>query len=239
VRSGKLYEFRRWPKVDQTAPAGVSDEFPVLPVLPETLLCMELSVGQEVVGLDDLTSVILRDLGATVQILRTTGKGAASCEGSMCRVEDYISALGVQESLRALKDEISIRSGLRPEIRLAWNHARQIAEHCRSLAEENETEISPRDAYLVGLFHELDTLPSLLGWGENTACFNAQAFVRAWPLPECARTYFLEQRAATSWAPWSELVRSAHTILARQQRATSEQSYPRANSLHSPLFFGD
>lgn len=224
MRSCKLYEFRRRRKVDQPAHVDTPEEFPPLPVLPETLLCMELSVGVPAVGLDDLASVVLRDVGATLQIMRAAGKESVFCEPGPHRIEDRISELGVQRCLEALKYEASIRGGLRPEIRQAWNHAREIAENCRSLAEEHGIGFPARDAYLVGLFHELDTLPSLLGWTDKAACADGQTLVHVWSLPECVRMHFLEQQAVTSWTPWSELVRSAHARLVLQQDAASAHS---------------
>ena len=213
MRICKVYEFRGQRKVGGSVRAEAHDELPALPVLPETRLFMELSVGESSVGLAEMTAVILRDLGATLQILRVADGEADSCEGCLNRLEDCISALGVQDCMRALTEEVSVRSGLRPEVRQAWEHARQIAEASKALVADETSALSERDAYLVGLFHELDELPALLGWEPRVAGRDVVALPRAWPIPECVRLYFQERRTAALQTPLSDLVRLAHIQL--------------------------
>ena len=213
MRICKVYEFRGQRQLGGCVRAGVHDDLPALPVLPETRLFMELSVGEHTIDLDDLTRVILRDMGATLQILRVADSEADSCEGCLNRIEDCISALGVQDCMRALTEDLSARSGLRAEVRQAWEHARLIADTCKQLVVNVESTISERDAYVVGLFHELDKLPALLGWELRVPVGDALALLRAWPLPECVRVYFQERQAGELETPLSDLVRLAHTQL--------------------------
>lgn len=221
MQRGKLYQFENRQKVEQLESADVIWEPPALPILPETLLYFELSVGQQIVTLDEMTDVVLRDPGATIQILRAAALEVGFCDDRECRIEDCVAALGVSGCIDALKDETSVRGGLKPEIRKVWSHAQKIAENCVYLAEEHGIGLPLRDAYLVGLYHELDTLPSLLGWNAKSANLSTALLVHAWSLPECVRAFFMEQQGETQWTPLSELVRLAHVLQAPMEITAS------------------
>ena len=44
-----------------------------------------------------------------------------------------------------------------------WNHSRLVAQYAQLVAESLDG-ISPADAYLVGLLHEIGSIPDVLGW---------------------------------------------------------------------------
>jgi len=46
---------------------------------------------------------------------------------------------------------------------LLWSHSRLVAQYAQLVAESLEG-ISPEEAYLVGLLHEIEAIPHLLGW---------------------------------------------------------------------------
>lgn len=223
VQRGKVYQFGDRQRADQFASTGTVGELVTLPVLPETLLYFALSVGQQTVSLDELTSVLLRDPGATTQILRTAALEVELCDDGRRRIEDCVAALGVLGCFDALKDETSARDGLKPEIRKAWTHAQKIAENCAYIAGQCGIGIPLRDAYLVGLYHEIDKVPSLLDKTAESGHLSTALLVDSWLLPDCVRAYFAEQQTETQWAPLSELVRAAHALQSPKERTVSAQ----------------
>lgn len=193
------------------------EDLPEVPVLPETLLCLELYTYQQFSNLDALAELILSDLGATIQVIRLANRECSFVDGLSVRIEDCISALGLQRCLDALSGQIFIRSGQWQMIRRTWNHARAIGQRCMQIAEEHCREIRPRDAYLVGLLHELDALPVLLNWqfrgnfSRNSGCAGIE-LATEWSLPACVLEYLMELRDQGSASRWTELLTQAHQI---------------------------
>ena len=75
---------------------------PDVPVMPGTLLLLDLGAQEERVDLHEMTRVVLSDPGATIQILRMVGRDRSFGEERPSRVEDCISVLGVQACLEAV-----------------------------------------------------------------------------------------------------------------------------------------
>jgi HD-like signal output (HDOD) protein len=188
-------------------------DLPDVPVLSETLLLMELMVSERSVDLREISQLILSDLGATVQILRLSACDFSSIEELPTRIEDCISGLGVQACLEAMSRRIVKRSASRSEIIETWAHARNMAEACRALA--GEFAVNPEDAYMVGLFHVIGSLPSVLGWWQTPPIAGhpdavGQRMAQAWSLPRCVAQYFAPQRSTAGQNRWRELVQLAH-----------------------------
>jgi hypothetical protein len=79
-----------------------SDDLPAIPVLPETLLLLDLEAQERSVDLKRVAELVLSDLGATLQILRLAGREHACAEFRPSRIEDCIVDLGVDVCLQAL-----------------------------------------------------------------------------------------------------------------------------------------
>jgi HD-like signal output (HDOD) protein len=215
VQNKRAFKIHTRCRVDDRSQTGRFLDLPDVPVLPETLLCMELSTFAASIHLNDLADLVLGDLGATIQIIRAANRECSAIEGRFNRVEDCISSLGVDGCFEAIARESSAGDGERWEIKQAWQHARDIAWKMKSLAEELGSEVNSGDAYLVGLLHELDQLPVLLLW-QSAIGFSSDsepsglALARAWSLPECILEYFLEMQDSSKTGRWSEMVRKVH-----------------------------
>ncbi|HEY6489190.1 MAG: HDOD domain-containing protein [Terracidiphilus sp.] len=187
-----------------------------VPVLSETLLRVELMVRERSVDLREISTVVLSDLGATLQIMRLAGREDAFEDGRVPRIEDCISGLGVQACLEAIARRPLKPSTRPPAVIDTWAHARIIAENCKFLAEETSSFlVNPDEAYLVGLFHELGTLPAILGWNRSFAVPADPAvaglrMAQAWSLPACVAEYFSELRSHAAGHRWSAVVEQAH-----------------------------
>jgi hypothetical protein len=185
-------------------------ELPDAPVMSDTLLMLELAVRERVVDLSEVTQLVLGDLGAAIQIMRLARR-----EGLSGRMENCISGLGVQACLDAVARRPIKRGTCDPAIAELWSHAKRTADNCKFLAEEAFLPVNPDHAYLVGLFHAVGALPSVLGWertpqvaGNHDAVGLRMAL--AWSLPDCVVAYFSEIPSRSSVIRWKEMVRSAH-----------------------------
>jgi hypothetical protein len=190
---------------------------PDVPVLPETLLLMELKVHEPHVSLREISQLLLGDFGAALQIFRLADHEYGSAAGRPDRIEDCISDLGLQACLEAASRKTVNRGPGKGAIFDAWAHARTIGNYCSLLAEETSATIIPGEAYLTGLFHELGSLPALLGWdwmgqGASDPASMGLRMADEWALPRCVRDFFSEMHVPGSTNQWSEVVELAHQL---------------------------
>jgi hypothetical protein len=201
----------------QVAQLDLVREFPDVPVLSETLLLMELKIRDRAVDLTEISHLVLGDLGAVLQIMRLAGREDGSTESRPRRIEDCISGLGLQACLEAMSRQTVKRRNRLPAIVETWSHARVIAENSRFMAEEDRLPINPDDAYLIGLFHAIGSMPEILGWDCIVPAFSDPDLVglrmaEAWSLPGCVVEYFCELRSISKTNRWTEIVRRAHHL---------------------------
>lgn len=143
--------------VPQWDRAQAADPWNDVPVLASTVLGLELLLNEPVIDLRQTAQLILTDLGATLHTLRM----AATDE--MFRVEDCLASVEFSAWFDVLTAS-RVKPGIdRERVAQCWRHARDVARYARFVAESNET-LAPETAYLAGLFHELHTLPRILGW---------------------------------------------------------------------------
>ena len=206
------------------------EDFPAVPVLPETLLLMELKARDFSVDLGEMASFVLNDLGATLQILRLAASEFENPEERPVRIEDCISCLGMQACLTAVGQQ-AVLTGLwhryLPEV---WAHARESAQACRSAAAG--AGVRSEEAYLVGLLHGIGSLPQLLGWRSSSRLKQANRAAvllsERWLLPPAVQEFCHAWEAGQLDNRWIRMLRMAHPHAGR-----SPQSCPLA-SLSAP-----
>jgi hypothetical protein len=191
---------------------------PAIPIMQETLLLLDLAVQESSVDLREISQLVLDDLGATLQILRLAGREYANSHDRPLRIEDCISALGVNACMQAVSETRAARDGRQRAIAEMWAHAREIAKYSKEVADELP-EVNPDQAYLVGLLHLIGSLPSVLGWNDTrkdaaAEALNGLQMAKRWWLPPFVQQFFAEIQSAEFKSEWSEIVRLAH------QRAT-------------------
>lgn len=183
-----------------------------IPVLPQTLLLADLELDEFRVDLESLSQLILSDLGATLRILRASADGDAGAHGEVFRIADRICEMGLDACRAALfascsQERISVGA-----LHL-WTHSREIGCKARSIAEQTNG-MHPEQAYLVGLLHAIEELPSALGWKYGSqrrtiAAFGELRLAEEWRLPACFQE-FVRERTSCGEGPWTELIRAAH-----------------------------
>lgn len=194
----------------------ISEDFPAVPALPETLLAMELQLCQRTVNLGEVSTAVLGDLGATIQILRLAGREYGEAENRPVRIEDCIADLGLETCLLAAERGTFARGALTPAVFELWAHSYQVALRCRQLAEDARGFTHPYEAYFAGLLHGIGSLPSLLGWKRPGIAADpaaaALAMAEKWCFPVCLMDYFGEVRNPGSNPQVSRIVAEAHRL---------------------------
>jgi hypothetical protein len=206
---------------------------------------MELVICQRSVDLEQVSQLILSDLGATLQILRQAGR-ENSMDGYLERVEDCIAELGLEGCLEAMAKCPIARGPLFTSVYSAWERARETAFIARFVAEKLALNVSAEDAYLVGLAHGIGNLPKILEWGlisqiGDDSDLAGLRIVEAWHLPHCIAEYFLGRMAGKSQTQWTMIVDCALELLEGRPSAwlrdesislpfTPSERYPHAAS---------
>jgi hypothetical protein len=197
---------------------GALSDLPAVPVMPETLLFLDVETQEHSVDLRRVSQLVLGDLGATVQILRLAGREYGDAEGPS-RIEDCIADLGVRACMEAMSEQITVRDSHHDPVARLWAHSREIAQYAKLVAEEMP-DVNPEQAYLVGLLHAIESLPAVLGWDlSETGMFDnaltGLKMVREWSFPRFVVESFDERHPAGLANRWAEIVRTAHHCATR------------------------
>lgn len=193
------------------------DGLPEIPVRMETQLLLELKVHERCVDLGEVSQLLLRDMGAAMRIFHRAAEESPSPEDRPSRMEDCISSLGLQSCLEALSSKRACPGFCSIDFMETWRHAKEVAECCRQLVSQQATTANPEEAYLVGLFHQLYCLPSILGWGmlastSEAAALHGLRMAEDWSLPRCVHDYFCEVYDPAQGQRWSKIVERAHEM---------------------------
>jgi hypothetical protein len=161
---------------------------PAVPVLPVTLAQLDLLLGKSTLDLEEISQLILTDIGATLQVFQSTYNSGASGTWRIHRISDCIVHLGKARMQRQLQTSLSaVIARHEYSVRDLWDRSRATAELSQFLAQQ-VSGVSPDRAYLAGLFHEVARMPAALGWSSNRIelCDPFRlgcAMIKEWRLP--------------------------------------------------------
>ena len=199
--------------------ADFSIDWPEIPVLPETLLLLDLEVQERSVDLRAISELILSDLGATLQILLLAGREYSCAEFRPDRIEDCISDLGVRACMEAVSAHTVAHSCESSSITETWAHCREIAQISKQIAEEMQ-DVDPNQAYMAGLLHAIGLLPAVLGWAaskQGISDFALAGFklAKKWSLAPFLVKFLSEMHEERCTTRLPEIVRKAHLCAIR------------------------
>lgn len=183
-----------------------------VPVMSATVLGLELLLSNRYVDLSVASEIVLSDVGATIQILRLIGKEYDAASDRPHRMGDCLASLDANEWFPA----ISARSfGCGKEnVRLIeiWRHCRVVAQYAQLVAESLE-QISPEDAYLVGLLHAAQAIPAGLGWSRagSTTRDDEGVFAIEGTMPLFVLAALRSANDPTP-SPWRSVLETAHEL---------------------------
>jgi hypothetical protein len=214
VLSGKVIEFEARRGLREHTQIDISAGFSDVPVMPATLLLMELCGHGSSVDLNQMEQIVLSDPGAAIQILREAGQECALGWDRSIRIADCISALGAMACIEVAARKTVSRAMNKRAIARVWQHSIDIAKNCCLMARR---DMNPDEAYLAGLLHELGSLPSLLEWNAESAAWRDPVtaglkLAIEWNLPWCVAEYFSELAHLRGTCRWSHMVQRAHDM---------------------------
>jgi hypothetical protein len=140
-----------------------------VPVMSATVLGLEILLYEPCIDLRMASELVLSDVGATIQILRLVGTEYEFSNDHPCRMGDCIASLDAGTWFDAISARTFACDSGYAATGALWNHCRLVAQYAQLVAESLEG-VSPEEAYLVGLLHEIAIVPDILGWrGEGHA----------------------------------------------------------------------
>ena len=198
-------------QVEATGTAAV--ELPPVPITLATHLRLEkLVMRSAVMDLRAITEAILLDPGATLQLLRIAGQEFCEDEYRPTRIEHCIVSLDRERWY--LPVCAWIVTGRHAEVTAAWQQFSLFAYAARQVA-MRLSGFPPEEAYLVGLLHQLGSLPQLLGWTNGSMPSNHEEdeiglkLAQLWRMPRCVIDALREQHEGTIGSRWNFLLRLA------------------------------
>ena len=185
-----------------------------VPVLPVTLLGLELLCDRSIFDLRAATRLLRDDAGAVLQLFAIVADEYPEVADRPTRLDGCLAALPRERLLRSLAEA---RSGHRPPARFA-----AVASHAAAVARSAETVagalgLPAEPARIVGLLHEIGHLPAMLGWSgwpaDPALCCDRLA--GAYALPAALRLALSEVHRGVTTSLWTSVVAAAHELLPR------------------------
>jgi hypothetical protein len=134
-----------------------------VPVMPATVLGLEMLLHEPCVDLQLASELVLSDVGATIQILRLIRREYEFAAERPSRMVECLASLDVDAWFGAISAHTVPCDRDHSAMTALWRHCRLVAQYAQLVAESLD-DVSPDDAYLVGLLHEIETIPAVLGW---------------------------------------------------------------------------
>lgn len=184
-----------------------------VPVMSATVLGLEILLHEPCIDLRMASELILCDVGATIQILRLVGREHEFATERPSRMGDCIASLDAGAWFHAISARTYARGRENSAATSLWNHSRLVAQYAQLVAESLEG-ISPEDAYLVGLLHEIRSIPNVLGWPngglgdrESAVCFAMEGL-----LPLFVLAAIRSMNAPGPSSTWRFILTAAHEL---------------------------
>jgi hypothetical protein len=134
-----------------------------VPVMQATVLGLEMLLHEPCIDLGMASELVLSDVGATIHVLRLVGREFEFAGELPSRMGDCLASLDAGAWFEAISARTFARGQENAAATALWNHSRLVARYAQLVAESLDG-ISPTDAYLVGLLHEIGSIPDVLGW---------------------------------------------------------------------------
>ena len=187
---------------------------PHVPVLPVTLLRLELLLQEPSIDLRAVADLVLGDVGAVVQLLRVVGEEFPEPEDRPERIEDCIASVAIGTWFRAMAT--SQTRDRHQRMSALTMHSREIAEHARSVA-ESLPGICAERAYMVGLLHEIAALPEVLGWQSDSETpiapyVSSGDLTEIWSIPKFAVEAIEGWNRGDRESLWTSVLFAAHQM---------------------------
>jgi hypothetical protein len=138
--------------------------------------------------------------------LRLVGREYEFAAEHPCRMGDCIASLDAGNWFQAISARTFACDRAHAATTSLWNHCRLVAQYAHLFAESLDG-VSPEEAYLVGLLHEIAEIPGVLGWSNGDAL---SAMEESLPLFVLAAIRSMNDPSSSS--PWKIIVNAAHEL---------------------------
>ena len=176
-----------------------------VPVMSATVLGLEILLHEPCIDLQMVSELVLSDVGATIQILRLVGREYEFADEQPSRMGDCLASLDAGAWFEAISARTFACDQEHASTTLLWNHCRLVAQYAQLVAESLEG-ISAEEAYLVGLLHEIRTIPNVLGWP------SAAPLAMEGSLPLFVLAAIRSTKDSSSSSPWKFILTAAHEL---------------------------
>lgn len=182
-----------------------------IPVLPTTLLGLELLSKRSAFDLHAATRIVRGDLGAVLQLFRLLAQDSSDQTDPPMRLETSLASLPRKHLLQALAKARPSRR--RSRFAAFAEHAAAVAKYAEMVA--GTLGLAAEPARLVGLLHELGHVPAALGWNAwpADAAVCCDRLARAHGLPATLRNALNEVHREAPDSVWTAVVAAAHELL--------------------------
>jgi len=199
--------------VQRKSPRKKEDLLDHVPVMQATVLGLEMLLHEPCIDLRMASELVLSDVGATIQVLRLVGREYEFAGELPTRMGDCLASLDAGTWFEAISARTFACAQENTAATTLWNHSRLVAQYAQLVAESLEG-ISPTDAYLVGLLHEIGSIPEVLDWpkGELGDTESAALFAMAGSLPFFVIAAIGSINDSRPSSTWKFILREAHEL---------------------------
>lgn len=184
-----------------------------VPVMSATVLGLQMLLHESNIDLRKVSALVLSDVGATIQILRLIGREYAFATERPGRMDDCIAGLDVGDWFSAMSARTFACDGAHCAATALWKHCLLVAQYAQLVAESIDG-ISPEDAYLVGLLHEIHAIPTVLGWksGGSEVSSSGSLFALEGVQPLFVLAAMRSVIEPSPPSPWKLILTAAHEL---------------------------
>lgn len=145
---------------------------PQMPAMPQVLHRFLDAVSDGRTPTHELARLVKLDPALTARFLALAHSSAVAHAAELRRIEDVLDLLGprmvktIAMAMAARAGLVAAEGPLAPRLEGFWRHSLRVAILCRRIAAEVGT-VSPEEAYLAGLLHDIGQLVLLDGLGPS------------------------------------------------------------------------
>jgi len=176
-----------------------------VPVMSATVLGLEILLNEPSIDLGMASDLVLSDVGATLRVLRLVGKEYECATEHLSSMADCLAGLDASTWFHEVSAHTFACDDDHTAVTSLYYHCRLVARYARLVAESLQG-VSPDEAYLVGLLHEMETLPAALGWP-------AQDLQLEGSLPPFVLSAIRSSNHSSS-SDWKFILKAAHELAA-------------------------
>jgi hypothetical protein len=205
----------RYPKDPEEAKSAqeIAERLDQVPAMSATVLGLEMLLHEPCLDLRLAAEVVLSDVGASIQVLRLIGREFEFVAERPRRMVECLASLDVKCWFAAISAQTYACDREHSKTATLWNHSRLVAQYAELVAHSFHS-ISPEDAYLVGLLHEVESFPTVLGWPDCGAGGRTTGFMVATEeaLPPFVVAAMREVNDSDASSTWKFILTAAHGL---------------------------